>query len=93
MAIASDTKIGKTTDFIESEVDDETILMHLDQGSFLSLKGTGQRIWSLLDEPASIDGLVAALVREFDIDEASCRADVAAFVGRLDELGLVNAVD
>ncbi|HEU4570114.1 MAG TPA: PqqD family protein [Gemmatimonadales bacterium] len=51
-----------------AEVREDAIVWVDDQGRpFLELKGTERRVWELLDEPHSLDTLVAALGMEFDI--------------------------
>ena len=89
-AIDSDRIYSKTDNFIESSVDDEAILMHLDEGSFSSLKTTGLRIWALVDEGRSVGDICSVLCGEFDVERPVCEEQTAAFLENLRERGLVE---
>lgn len=54
------------------------------------LDPVGLRVWELLEQPRSIDGLCSVLEPEFEVSAATCRADVLAFLNRLNHAGLVE---
>ena len=58
--------------------------------SYFGLDGVGVRIWELCAEPQSVDTLVAVLMGEYDVDEATCVAEVQAFVADLQSSGLLT---
>lgn len=58
--------------------------------SYFGLDGVGARIWELCAEPQSIGTLVAVLMGEYDVDEATCVAEVQAFVDDLQSSGLLT---
>ena len=89
-AIESGRIYSKTDNFIESTVDEEAILMHLDEGSFSSLKTTGLRIWALVDEGRSVGEICSILCGEFDVKRPVCEEQTAAFLENLRERGLVE---
>ena len=66
----------------------EAVLMSLAPGGrVLGLNPTGAVVWSLLEERDE-DGLVAAVVERFSIDDARAREDVRDFLSLLRERGL-----
>lgn len=84
------TAVTKLTDrFTEADIDNEIVVMRLDNGEFFSLSGTGAAIWRLVDGRRDRAAIVAALVDEFDGEEAEIEADVDAFLVRLGETGLL----
>lgn len=89
-AIAPDQVISKSENFVESEVNGQIILMHLEDGNFSSLEATGQRIWGLLETPMTLDDLCAALMAEFEVDEATCRAQTVTFLEELRANALID---
>ena len=89
-SVSLSSTITKSDNFIESNVDDETIFMHLDEGEFLSTKSTGQRIWQLLDQPASVSEICVSLMKEFEVSEAECQEQTLAFVQSLAYANLVE---
>ncbi len=58
-------------------------------GSMLSLNYLGTEIWKLCDG-LTLDGIVAELLPQFDVDEAVLREDVAVFLDELAAKGFIN---
>jgi hypothetical protein len=81
--------VRRDPDVVAAEVDGAPRLLHLRSWTYLALDDVGERIWALLAEPREEEGLVRALIAEFDGDEAVIRADVQAFVTRLHDDGFV----
>ena len=73
--------------FILREVAGETIVIpsgdSLDLNMMISLNETGKVLWECLDKGAEETELVAALLAEYDVDEATAKTHVAAFVQKL----------
>jgi predicted DNA-binding transcriptional regulator len=53
------------------------------QGNHFGVNQVGVRIWELLDDAGSVDSLVEALLREFDISDMRCREEAEAFLSEL----------
>jgi len=49
----------------------------------VGLSEVGARIWELIETPQTIESLCGALVAEYDVDLATCRAEVDAFLATL----------
>lgn len=76
--------------FTEAGIDDEVILMRLDNGELLSLTGTGAATWRLIDGKRDLASLAAALVDQYDADDAAITRDVHELLSRLSEAGLIG---
>ena len=83
------TACRRDPDVVAAEVDGEPRLLHLRSWTYLALNPPGERIWALLAEPLDEDGLVRALLAEFEGDEARIRADVEAFLAELQREGFL----
>ena len=57
--------------------------------NIISLNETGVFLWEILENDTTEENLVNSMLEEFDIDEATAKADVAEFVGKLKEAGLL----
>lgn len=55
----------------------------------INLNDTGAFLWKLLENGADEDGMVKALLAEYEVEEEVARADVKAFVNKLTEAGLL----
>jgi hypothetical protein len=75
---------------LTAAIDGEIVMLNPSTGDYFGLAGVGARIWELCAEPQTIDGLVAMLVDEFDVDVATCSAEVRAFMADLESSGLVT---
>lgn len=61
----------------------------MDLNMMITLNGTGAFLWEKLQEDVNEDVLVAALLGEYDVDEATARSSVQAFVGKLMKNGFL----
>jgi hypothetical protein len=75
---------------LSSCVGDETAILAVDKGAYYGLDPVGTRIWTLLQSPVSVHEIGAAVVREYDVDEETARADLLALLARLHEAGLID---
>jgi hypothetical protein len=85
----SPTRYVRSEQPLTAPVDDELVMLDTRISSYFGLDRVGRRIWELLEEPRSLDDLCAVLVTEYDIDDATCRADLTHFVESLLEKDLV----
>ena len=64
----------------------------LDLNVMITLNGTGAFLWERLQEETDEAALVAALLSEYDVDEATAARGVADFVQKLDDHGFLEGV-
>jgi len=83
-------RVVATDGVLVSEVDDEQVLLDTDAGTYYGLNAVGTVLWDALQEPRSVEELVALTAEEFDVSSAECRDDVQSFVTDLDEADLVE---
>lgn len=78
--------------FVETTIDDETVIMDLESGDFLAVGGTGLEIWRRIDGTRDTAAIAAELSAEYDADLAAVRSDVDRFVEELRAAQLVEPV-
>ena len=61
----------------------------LDLNMMITLNETGAFLWEKLEQDTTQENLVVALLAEYDVDEATARAAVAAFVEKLEKNGFL----
>lgn len=74
--------------FVVRSIAGESVVVALGAASknfngIIKLNDTGRVLWDKLEGGCECDDLVAALLAEYDVDEATARADVNAFVEKL----------
>ena len=52
------------------------------------LNATAERLWELLASPVSVEELARNLIDEFEVSAESARADAAAFIASLRDIGI-----
>jgi len=75
--------IHRNGDWLAAKVGDELVMMSAAKGNYIGLSAVGARIWELIETPCTVESLCAALVNEYDVDPATCRAEVDSFLATL----------
>jgi hypothetical protein len=70
--------------------DHETVLLSLVEGKYFALDDVGGAIWEHLTHGKTLDEAVALLLADYEIDEASLRADVQRLADELVAAGLLT---
>jgi hypothetical protein len=86
------TRVRRIDDVLDTEIDDQTVMMDIEQGSYFGLNQTGTRIWALLAEPMVIGELCDQLTEQFDVPREQCEQQVVDFLGNLLARGLLQVV-
>lgn len=60
-----------------------------DSNGLFILTELGAFIWDLLPNAADEDAIVAAVLNDYEIDEATARADIRAFLHKLQKLDIL----
>lgn len=81
--LTTDAVITQGEDQVSTVVDGETVLMNVANGQYYQLDDIGSRIWTLIETPTAIAAVCDKLVNEFDVDRATCEADVLRLLDRL----------
>ena len=71
------------------EIDGEVVVLDIERSHYLNLNPTGCVLWLLLADGATEAQLVQKLTEEFDVDEATARADVETFIANCKENDLL----
>jgi hypothetical protein len=81
----------RNPEVLSTDMDGEVVMMDVDQGFYFSLSsGVGAAIWSVLENPSSLDQIIAAVCAEYQTTPDDCRADIEGFVEQLHEKQLVK---
>jgi len=79
--------------FLLRQVAGQTVVLptggDLDLNMMITLNETGAFLWEKLQEEIDVVALVAELLKEYDVDEATAKNAVEAFVKKLDDNGFL----
>ena len=80
--------------FILREVAGETVVIptgeDINLNMMITLNGTAAFLWQKLEQGATEEELVSALLAEYDVDAENAAKHVAAFVAKLNEHGFLG---
>lgn len=62
----------------------------LNFNGMITLNETGKTLWTALETDTDIDGLTAALLAEYDVDDATAKGAAEGFVAKLRENGFID---
>ena len=88
--ITLNSTVVRASDVLSSPVEDELVMIDLEQGAYYSLDRVGADIWSRLAEPQAVAALCAQLMQRYEVDQATCEADVLAVLNEMAENGLLQ---
>jgi hypothetical protein len=89
------TAYVKKGEFVTRAVAGETIVVPITAGvgdldSIYTLNEVGATIWELIDGTTTVEEIVSAVTRGFEVDTEQARVDVLEFVTSLAQAGLIR---
>jgi hypothetical protein len=70
--------------------DDGLVVLHVPSGRIFTSNQTGARVWRCLERQLPLEAIVAEISRDYGIDRAAAREDVARFLAELERNGLTE---
>ena len=82
-------------EFVTRRIADETIIVPVvggvgDLDAIFTLNDVGSHIWRSIERPATVDAIIADLVRTFEVPRDRAEQDVLEFLDRLADAGLIR---
>lgn len=93
MPISFNAKISVPKQILVRTFQNESVLLNLDSESYHGLDDVGTRMWQALSQSANIQAAYESLLPEYEVDAATLRQDLEAFVENMVERGLVEVID
>ena len=79
------------SDVISTEMDGESVLMHVQEGKYFSLNDTGSLVWQKLEKgSASLEDLVSLIMQDYDVEEDLCRRDLEKIIQQMVSQGVLE---
>lgn len=89
--MSESTRVRRNADILSADVGDETVVLDPSDWTYVGFNETAARIWATIDEPRTIGEIIEALVRDYDVDRATCDREVTRFVDEMSDRGLLIA--
>lgn len=75
---------------ISSDLAGEAVILNLKSGVYFGLNEVGAKIWSLIQQPQSIQDLRDALLAEYDVEPEICDRDLLQLIQDLKAADLIE---
>lgn len=72
---------------------DEAVILSLKNGKYYSLNSVGSSIWKVIQEPAELSDIEAAILMEYDVDPKICRNETVLFLEKMIAEDLILTID
>jgi Coenzyme PQQ synthesis protein D (PqqD) len=90
--MAMTAPLTKLTDrYVETAIDDETVVMDMDSAEFFSLNETAGAVWRAIDGLRGRDEIVAAVAAEYGAEPQTLADDIDAVLAKFQEAGFVGS--
>jgi hypothetical protein len=87
----SDTKEAYRRASIEANaLGDELVFFDDRVGKYFAVSSGGAAIWEMLASPMNFFDIVVALMDQYEVDEATCRAETKVFIDQMLAAGLLE---
>jgi hypothetical protein len=89
-AVSIGSSVVASREQVSSDLGGEVAILDLKGGAYYGLDAVGARIWSLLQEPKTVEEIREVLVSEYEVDPDRCERDLLALLQSLVAEGLVE---
>jgi len=83
MSKIAEKKFSRNPDIIDSEIDDEIVMMDVERGNYFGLNVVGSSIWQSLEELQTVESLVDIIIEEYDVSREKCKKDITPFIEQM----------
>ena len=90
MPISNGSIVAAVKHQVSCDLSDEVVILNLADSVYYGLSAVGARIWTLLEEPRSVDEIRRLLLDEYDIDPQACETQLWALLDDLAARGLIE---
>lgn len=73
-------KLERSEHAVGSKVGEETVILHLENGTYYGLDSLGTRVWDLLEKSTTVSEICTALLPKYKVSADVLTADITAFV-------------
>jgi hypothetical protein len=87
---ANTTRVVVVKDQVSANLAGEAVILNLKSGIYYGLDEVGARIWSLIQQPKSVDEIVAGLLAEYQVEPERCQRDLLALLKQLAAANLIE---
>lgn len=89
-SLSGRTIVVAARDQISCDLAGEAAILNVKSGVYYGLDPVGARIWTLIQQPRSVDELRETLLNEYDVEPERCEGDLLGLLEKLLAEGLIE---
>jgi len=78
---------------IQSRIGDEIVMLDVESGFYFGLNSVASVIWEMMKEQVDLETMVNILMKEFDVDKATCESDTKELLGQMIEKKIIRVIE
>ncbi len=82
-------KYSRLVNVIDGEIDNHQVIMHINNGNYFGLNPVGKRIWTLIEQPKTLEEIISNLLSEYNISQEQCKTEVQSFLDKCVKFDIV----
>ncbi len=83
------TEISRSESYLDTQLDDESIVMQIESGNIYGMGETAKTIWDIIAQPISFSSIVENLMVEYKVGREKCESEASKFFLEMEKFGLV----
>jgi hypothetical protein len=89
-SISKRSTVVAVSDQVSADLGGDTVILELNRGIYFGLDPVGARIWSLIQEPTTVERIKDTIANEYDVEPPECLTDI---IGLLEEMSVHGLVE
>ena len=82
--------VKRMPDQVSCDLSGEAVILNLNSGMYYGIDEIGSLVWSVLEEPRTLQYLREIILNGYDVDPETCGRDVTAFLKDMHSAGLIE---
>jgi hypothetical protein len=91
--VSSSSIVVASRDQVSSDLAGEAVILNLASGMYYGLDEVGAQVWSLIQEPRSVDAIRDTILEEYEVEPDRCERDLLALLQELEAAELIEVTD
>jgi hypothetical protein len=88
--VSGGSTVVAVKDQVSSDLGGEVAILDLKAGVYYGLDAVGARIWSLIQEPRTVNEIRDILLEEYEVEPERCERDLLVLLQRLADEGIIE---
>jgi hypothetical protein len=90
MKVTESSIVARNQEHLSTPVGEDQVILDTKSNKYFGLENVASRIWALTENSIAVEGIIAKLIEEFEVDRETLSKDCISFISDLEKRGLVR---